>query len=69
MSRIIVSNFQKPIEIISDFQYKVNGNFDADFSPANPVNQEAAKQRGLHFDSEKRAYVDEDGCLMADEFG
>mgnify|MGYP001564536220 CR=1 FL=1 len=43
--------------------------FDADWSLENPVNQEAARQRGWEYDSMERVYRDEDGCLMADEFG
>jgi len=43
--------------------------FDSDFSPENPVNIEAAQQRGLRFDYQKRAYVDDDGCLIRNEFG
>ena len=49
-----------------DFQL---GDFDSDYFPSNPINIEAAKQRGLRFDSIKRVYVDEDGCLLCDEYG
>ena len=43
--------------------------FDADFPPDNPQNMAAAKARGLVYDSSRKAYVDEDGCLIRDEFG
>lgn len=43
--------------------------FDADFSPSNPVNRQAAEYHGLRFDSRKKAYVDEGGCLVRDRFG
>lgn len=43
--------------------------FDADFSPRAEVNREAASARGLRYDPRKRAYVDEDGCLIRDCFG
>ncbi len=43
--------------------------FDPDFSPEHPNNIEAARQRGWEYDPVKSAYIDEDGCLMADEFG
>lgn len=44
-------------------------NFDADISPDNPTNIEAARQRGLVYDTEREAYVDEDGCLIRDQYG
>ena len=43
--------------------------FDPDFSPFNPINQEAAKERKLKYDKIKGFYVDEDGCLIRDKFG
>ncbi|MES2994618.1 MAG: hypothetical protein V4681_01090 [Patescibacteria group bacterium] len=43
--------------------------FDSDFGPSNPVNKQAARDHGLRFDSRKKAYVDEDGCLVRDRFG
>ena len=43
--------------------------FDADYLPCNLVNQEADRQRGWKYDSRRGVYGDEDGCLMADEFG
>ncbi|MBS3078582.1 hypothetical protein J4218_00505 [Candidatus Pacearchaeota archaeon] len=43
--------------------------FDADVSPNNPANVEAARQRGLSYDFVKGAYVDDEGCLIRDEFG
>jgi len=45
MTRILTSNFQAPIEVISSFQYKVRRDFDSDVSLDNPVNVEAARQR------------------------
>ena len=44
-------------------------NFDPDLSPSNPTNRQAAAQRGLRYDSRRRTYVDEDGCLIRDQFG
>ena len=43
--------------------------FTPDFSPQHPTNQEAAAQRGWKYDSQRGFYVDEDGYLMADEYG
>lgn len=43
--------------------------FDADYLPSNPVNQEAARQRGWEYDPRERVYRDEDGCLIRDKFG
>ena len=43
--------------------------FDPDLSRRNPINQEAAKVRGLRWSSEHRAYVDNEGCLRRDKFG
>ncbi len=43
--------------------------FDPDFSPDNLHNQEIARRLGLRYDSEKRSYVDEDGCLVRDRYG
>ena len=44
-------------------------NFDPDFSPNNPVNIEAARQRGWSYDYRKEHYVDEYGYPVADKFG
>ncbi len=43
--------------------------FDSDFSQDNEVNIMAARANNLIYDSKKSAYVDEDGCLIIDEFG
>ena len=43
--------------------------FDADLLPDNPLNIEAARQRGWEYSSRLRYYVDEDGCLIADKYG
>jgi glucan-binding YG repeat protein len=43
--------------------------FDPDFSFRHPANQEAARQRGWVYDPQIGYYIDEDGCLMADEYG
>ena len=43
--------------------------FDADLSREHPTNKEAAKERGLRYDSRKRQYVDSDGCPVRDKFG
>lgn len=69
MAKILKSNFQADKVIISDFQYRVVRDFDADLPHDPLVNQEAIEQRGLVYDSQLRAYRDEDRCLIADEFG
>ena len=43
--------------------------FDSYFSRNNPVNKEAARERGLKYDEMKGFYVDEDDCLIRDRFG
>ena len=43
--------------------------FDADVSPQNQVNQEAAKARNLIFDPKSGYYKDSDGYLIRDKFG
>ena len=43
--------------------------FDPDVSPVNPYNKRAAKERGWRYDPRRRAYVDSDGCIVADKFG
>lgn len=43
--------------------------FDADLPPDNPINIEAAEQRGWRYDKPKGHYIDKAGCLMADEYG
>lgn len=43
--------------------------FDPDISRHHPANQEAAEARGLRWSSKRKAYVDEDGCLIRDRFG
>lgn len=43
--------------------------FDPDSSPDNPINREAAEQRGLTFSYHNNNYVDEDGCLVRDRYG
>jgi hypothetical protein len=43
--------------------------FDPDLNPHHCHNQEAAKAQGLHYNAATRSYVDEDGCLVRDEFG
>lgn len=43
--------------------------FDEDLSPYNPQNIEAAQARELTFDGTLGAYVDEDGCMVRDEYG
>ncbi len=58
MKRLIVDN--TPL---------ILANFDPDFSHRSATNQRAARQRGLRYDSSKKAYVDADGCLIRDRFG
>lgn len=43
--------------------------FDPDFGSEHPNNIEAARARGWTYNPVQEAYVDEDGCLMADKFG
>ena len=43
--------------------------FDPDFSPGHEINQEAAEDRGLTYDPERRQYVDDEGYVTHDEFG
>jgi hypothetical protein len=43
--------------------------FDADFLPTDPVNQEAARARGLVWDAQKDHFVDVGGALVRDRFG
>jgi hypothetical protein len=43
--------------------------YDADFSPNNPINVEAARREGLTYDPVRKVYIDNDGCLIRDEFG
>ena len=43
--------------------------FDPDYSPTNEVNIKAAEQRGLRFERRTMHYVDDDGCLILDEYG
>lgn len=57
-------NLAKRVELEDLFD-----DFDPDFSPQHPDNIEAARQRGWEYDVIKRAYIDEEGCLMADEYG
>lgn len=43
--------------------------FEPDLPTKNIHNREAAKARNLVYDFEVQAYVDEDGCLIRDEYG
>lgn len=43
--------------------------FDADFPPAHSINRQAAQDHGVQYDPRKRAYTDEDGCIIYDRFG
>lgn len=43
--------------------------FDRDFSPEHPVNQQAAKGRGVMYDRDDKQYKDVDGCTTHDQFG
>ena len=36
--------------------------FDADLPPDNPINIEAAEQRGWRYDKPKGHYIDKAGC-------
>ena len=46
-----------------------NDEFDADYGPNNPHNQDVAKRRGLTYNPHSRRYEDNDGCLIRDRFG
>lgn len=48
---------------------KKSSSFDPDYSPSNPVNVQAAKDRGLQYDPAEKVYRDEDGCPVLDQFG
>ncbi len=65
------SNFQKPYLESGNFQRKIisDVNFNSDFLPNHPSNQEAARQRNLRYGFFRGFYVDEDGCLIRDRFG
>lgn len=43
--------------------------FDPDLPPDNVHNKEAARAHKLKYDPKKKAYVDEDGCLVRDRYG
>ncbi|KND51363.1 MAG: hypothetical protein ABA06_03575 [Parcubacteria bacterium C7867-001] len=43
--------------------------FDADYSPNNPQNVQAAKDHDLRFDKRRQRYVDSDGFAVRDKFG
>lgn len=43
--------------------------FDPDLSPYHPINQQAAEKEGLRYNPRRRAWVDDDGCLIRDRFG
>lgn len=43
--------------------------FDQDFGPEHPTNQEAARSRGLHWNPQKNRYMDSDGLPVRDQFG
>lgn len=43
--------------------------FDLDLSPNSEHNRNVAQRLGLEYESKRRTYVDEDGYLIADEFG
>lgn len=56
----------RALDALSD---PANWPFDADLSPQAEANVEAAKAHGVTYDSEKRQYVDEDGCPRFDSYG
>jgi len=43
--------------------------FDSDLSPENEINRKAASARRWRYDPESNAYLNEDGCEVADKFG
>ena len=43
--------------------------FDADFSPDHPINEQAAEDHGFTYDPKRKVYVDSDGCPVRDHFG
>lgn len=43
--------------------------FDADLPYDNPRNVDVAQKLRLTYDSQRRVYLDEDGCPTRDEFG
>jgi len=56
------SDLEKTVE-------KEKPRFDADFSPYNIHNREAAKAHNLRYDRRRQAYVDSGGCLIRDKYG
>lgn len=67
---LVTSNFQAPQIWLGNFHRGVvPTDFDPDFPVNNPVNQEAAEQRGLSYDPSRGGYVDADGFLRRDGFG
>ncbi len=58
---------EKPETPIKPLERKID--FDPDFTPNHPTNQEAARHYHLTYSPHRRAYVDEEGCLIRDEFG
>lgn len=43
--------------------------FDADYSPDNPQNKKAAKDRDLKYDEKLQIYRGPDGAPVRDKFG
>lgn len=43
--------------------------FDVDQRPEHPNNKEAAKSRGLRYDTARKQYLDVSGCPTHDRFG
>lgn len=43
--------------------------FDADLPPTHPANKKAADDHQLTYKPDLRAYVDQEGCLIRDDFG
>lgn len=48
---------------------KQKAQFDADYSPKNPQNQQATRDHGLRWSARKRCYVDEEGLPVRDRYG
>ena len=58
-----------PLEVLVSERKDQKKPFDADVSPDNPANKEAAREHGLKYDRGERVYRDADGCPTRDRFG
>lgn len=57
------------LEILERKASQEKTQFDADYSPFNPHNRQAALDHGLVFDDRAKVYRDTDGAMVRDKFG